>query len=93
MKKNERAGFWAALEGRPQVVPRQETLPLPDDDAPVSDVAAPERAAVAEPRVEPQLNEPVEPVLLQPESALQPADFSPAAQGWTEYSASNQPED
>ena len=93
MKKNERAGFWAALEGRPQVVPRQAPLPLPDDDAPVSDVAVPERAAVAEPRVEPQLNEPVEPVLLQPETASQPADFSPAAQGWTEYSASNQPQE
>ena len=102
MKKNERAGFWAALEGRPQIVPKQAPLPLPDDDGQI--IAAPpvhtqtvqraeaEVAPTAESRIEPQLDGPVEPFLNDAQVAPPVADFSASAQGYAAHFTSNSPE-
>lgn len=98
MKKNERAGFWAALEGSQ---PLQK--PLSDGFAPLMPAAAPQAAHASTepgPRQEPSLDRADTRPEALPESspsfanpALPPepqaADFSPTAQGWTGYSASN----
>ena len=98
MKKNERAGFWAALEGSQ---PLQK--PLSDEFAPPMPAAAPQAAHASTepgPRQEPSLDRADTRPEALPESspsfanpALPPepqaADFSPSGQGWTGYSTSN----
>lgn len=101
MKKNDRAGFWAALEG--QQPSSTNPLAQPQSTAPVSQAAAQQSLLQPEPEVlqrqEPHLDNldvRQEPVLESqpPIAAPQPeaAAFSQAGQGWHGYSVPNQPQ-